>query len=272
MLKALTKTASSLSLGIFLLSLWLSPFLGSYIVRNTGLGLASGSLLAAEKKKLSFASLDGLEITADLYYSKKRKKGLLLLFHQAASSRGEYAELSSLFTKKGYNLMAIDQRSGQAMKGIPNETAARAVRKKLKTDYLSAEQDLMAAIMYARKKLKAKKLILCGSSYSASLVLKIAGEKKYPYHAALSFSPGEYFGSKNFIGKYAKKIKIPVWLTSSKSEGPRTRALFKKIPSKKKVLFIPQKQGRHGARALWQATENHSEYRKSLFAFLRSLP
>ena len=224
------------------------------------------------KKEIRFPSLDSLPITADLYYSKKRKRGLLLLFHQAASSRGEYSEISPLFIQKGYNLLAIDQRSGQAMKGVINETAKRAVQKKLKTDYLSAEQDMLSAIAYARKKLKAKKIILCGSSYSASLVLKLAGEGKYPYHAVLSFSPGEYFGAKNFIGNFAKKIKIPVWMTSSKSEAPRTRALFKKIPAKKKTLFVPKKKGRRGARALWQRTKNHSEYRRSLFAFLKSLP
>ena len=269
--KILTRPTRSLC--IFLFVLWISPGLVPLSIPMQGLRLGSEeAALAAGKKEIVFASLDGLKITADLYHSKKRKRGFILFFHQAASSRGEYTELSPLFTKKGYNLMAIDQRSGQAMKGVTNKTAARAVRKKQKTDYLSAVQDLMAAILYVRKKFKTKKLILCGSSYSAALVLKIAGEKKYPYHAVLSFSPGEYFGSKNFIGKYAKKITVPVWLTSSKSEGARSRALFKKIPSKKKTLFIPQKQGRHGARALWQATENHSEYRKSLFAFLKSLP
>ncbi len=233
--------------------------------------LSENSLLATEKKKISFASLDGLKISADLYYSKKRNKGFILLFHQAASSRGEYIQSAPLFVKRGYNLMAIDQRSGQAMGGVVNETAVRAVRKQKKTNYLSAEQDLIAAIKYVRKTIQPEKLILCGSSYSAALVLKISGQKKYPYHAVLAFSPGEYFASKNFISSYAKKITIPVWVTSSKSEIPRIKRLFQQIPSKKKVFFAPQKVGIHGARALLPQTKGYRDYRQSLFAFLASL-
>ena len=143
--------------------------------------------------------------------------------------------------------------------------------KKKKLDYLSAEQDIIAAIKYVHKKFQPKKLILCGSSYSASLVLKIAGQKKYPYHAVLSFSPGEYFDPKNYISSYAKKITIPVWLTSSKSEKRRAQVLFQKIPSKKKVLFTPIQEGTHGAKALWRQTKGYREYRRSLFDFLESL-
>ena len=97
------------------------------------LSMQSVALLGAPKKKITFPSLDGLQISADLYYSKSSSKGFILLFHQAASSRGEYAEIAPILQKNAYNSMAIDQRSGQAIAGVTNETAARAFHKKKET-------------------------------------------------------------------------------------------------------------------------------------------
>jgi len=98
---------------------------------------------------------------------------LLFALSPGELSRGEYSETGLRLNKFGFKLPGIDQRSGDAMNGVVNETAAEAKRMKKKQGYLDAEQDIIAAIDYLYEKYN-KKVILCGSSYSASLVLKIA--------------------------------------------------------------------------------------------------
>ena len=228
----------------------------------------SVNLHALEKKTIEFPSLDNLKITADLFFDRDVNRPFILMFHQAGYSRGEFRTIAPLFHKMGYNTMAVDLRSGQWSNQIKNQTAERAVKKDLKTHYLAAEKDIEASIQYIKKTLKVKSLLLLGSSYSASLVMKAAGESKYRYSAVISFSPGEYFRKKNFIGSFAKKINIPVWITSSKKEIKKTNILFSKIRSKNKVFFRPAKKGEHGSKALWKGNSGYVNYRKSLFKFL----
>ena len=231
-----------------------------------------GMLQGKSHQNVEFPSMDGLTITAELYFDQKVDKPFLLLFHQAAFSLGEYKPTIPLFLKRGFNIMAIDQRSGQTCNSVMNKTAQRAVKKNLKTHYLAAEQDMKAAVDYVYKKLKVKNVILLGSSYSAALVLKIAGEKKYDYTGVISFSPGEYFGKKKYIARYARKIVAPVWVTSSKQEIPRVDKLFKVLKATlKKTFFKPKVRGEHGSKALWVNHSGYKEYRKSLFHFLRQL-
>lgn len=48
---------------------------------------------------------------------------MILLFHQAGSSKAEYATISPRLVAAGYSALAIDQRSGGELFGS-NETAA----------------------------------------------------------------------------------------------------------------------------------------------------
>ena len=73
--------------------------------------------------------------------------------------------------------MAVDQRSGHRVNGVENETAKQAKAADKQTGYVDALPDIDAAIKYTRQHHAANKIIIWGSSYSASLVLKLAGEK-----------------------------------------------------------------------------------------------
>ena len=73
----------------------------------------------------------------------------------------------------GYNCLAVDLRSGGGVNFVQNETANLAKEKGFATTYLDAEKDMLAAIDYAWGK-SHKPMILFGSSYSASLALRIA--------------------------------------------------------------------------------------------------
>ena len=105
--------------------------------------IMSGTSLGAPEK-VSFTAKDGLEVSGDLYAPHKEKETpFIVLFHQARSSRGEYAEIAPRLNKLGFNCLAVDQRSGgDFAKTFTNETHARAVAKGLPTTYDDAYPDL----------------------------------------------------------------------------------------------------------------------------------
>jgi len=220
---------------------------------------------------ITFKANDGLEITADTYIQNPIENPFIILFHQAGWSRGSYKEIAPKLNKMGFNCIAIDQRSGGEVNKISNETYKRANEKELPTNYIDAKIDMEAAIEYVKKEYpKAKKIIIWGSSYSSSLVLKLAGERD-DIDAALAFSPGEYFKKKDYITEAAKKIQIPVFITSAKSEKKYWWDIYNVIPSKQKQYFLPEKGGQHGSRALWEKFPEHADYMKAVEKFLNPL-
>jgi dienelactone hydrolase len=227
------------------------------------------SIYLSAQSTITFPSGDGLTITADEYITEDTMP-YMILCHQAGYSRGEYSETASRFQKFGYNCLAIDARSGKEANGIKNETAALAQKKKRASGYLDAEQDILAAINYANKK-SGKKVILVGSSYSASLALKIATNND-KVSAVIAFSPGEYFGAALSLKDAIKTLDKPVFATSSKEEAPELSVLMKNIKSGNKTQFIPNSPGDHGSKALWKETNpNYHEYWMALLMFMRGV-
>lgn len=232
-------------------------------------------LQLSAQEKITFKSADGLVITADLYMTNSANSPFIILFHQAGWSRGEYKEIAPKLNKLGYNCLAVDQRSGGEINGVINETHQQAKKQKLGTTYVNAEIDMISAIKYVKKKYTtAKKLIIWGSSYSSALILKISGDRN-DIDAALSFAPGEYFENlgkpANYITQSAKNITIPVFITSAKSEKKNWWSIYEVIPSIGKDYFIPETDGQHGSRALWEKFPEHKNYWKAVTAFLNRL-
>jgi len=227
------------------------------------------------QEKITFNSVDGLEITGDLYFANPDEAPFIILFHQAGWSRGEYKEIAPKLNELGFNCLAIDQRSGGEVNGVVNETHQRAEKQKLGTNYVNAKIDMESAIIYVKKNYKnAKKLVIWGSSYSSALVLKIAGERTM-IDAVLSFAPGEYFEDMgkpaNYIIESAQNITVPVFITSMKSEKPNWWSIYEVIPAIGKDYFIPETDGQHGSRALWEEFPEHKNYWKAVYAFLKRL-
>jgi hypothetical protein len=75
--------------------------------------LITFSVQIKAQEKVSFKSSDGLEITADKYFTDSESAPLILLFHQAGWSRGEYNESAPKLNKLGFNCIAFAQRSGE---------------------------------------------------------------------------------------------------------------------------------------------------------------
>ena len=229
--------------------------------------------LASDASTVSFKSSDGLLITADSYIAhRSNTTPLILLFHQAGSSRGEYNEIAPRLNNLGFNCIAVDLRSGEYSRGKDNETAIRAGKKNLPTSYADALPDMIAALRYARNKYPNSKTIAWGSSYSAALSLKIAGDYSQLVDGIVAFSPGEYFShlgkSKTWIRDSAKFIKVPTFITSSKKEAESWAAIYEMIETRNRQSFIPKTAGKHGSKALWKKYADSEAYWAALTAFL----
>ena len=228
---------------------------------------------AATTETISFKSADALLITADRYTPHdSNTTPLIVLFHQAGSSRGEYNEIAPRLNKLGFNCIAVDLRSGEYSRGKDNETAIRAGKQNLPTSYADALPDIIAALNYARKNYGNSKIIAWGSSYSASLALKVAGDHPELVDGVMAFSPGEYFShvgkSKTWIRDSAKNIKAPTFITSAKSEAADWAPIFDVIETANRQNFIPETAGKHGSKALWKKYDDSAAYWKAVTDFL----
>jgi len=236
--------------------------------------LVTGATLASDSHSINFKSTDGLLITADSYTAHASTAPLILLFHQAGSSRGEYNDIAPRLNKLGFNCIAVDLRSGEYSRGKDNETSIRASNAGLATSYVDALPDIIATLNFVHKQYSNSKIIIWGSSYSASLALKVAGDHSERVDGVIAFSPGEYFAhlgkSKTWIQDAAKNIKAPAFITSSKNEADSWNTIYKAMPSKTKSSFIPSTAGRHGSRALWDKYNDSEDYWRALSLFLNS--
>ena len=220
---------------------------------------------AAAADPLALKASDGVTVRG-LYYKAAKPRALILLFHQAGSSKDEYATIAPQLVKAGFSALAIDQRSGDGMFGT-NETAAALGRK---ADYLEARPDLKAALDWARQ--QKLPIILWGSSYSSSLIFPLAASDPQGVIALLAFSPGEYFADKTMIRAAAAKVKVPVFVASANTKDetgeadPIMAALQK---SDRNVRFVPA-HGVHGSSMLIPA-RNPAGAEENMRAVLRFL-
>ena len=154
----------------------------SFQVKQWVILVAVGSIIniyattCYSQEKLTFESSDGVSVNADLYLMHPDSVTMIILFHQAGWSRGEYLEIAPKLNQRGFNCIAVDQRSGNQVNNISNQTFKNARQAMKPTQYLDALPDMEAAIKFVGEKFAQGKLLIWGSSYSASLVLKITGE------------------------------------------------------------------------------------------------
>ena len=195
---------------------------------------------------VTFKASDGVVIYGR-YYHARSPRALIVLFHQAHSSKDEYKTIAPRLAAAGYSALAIDQRSGGNLYG-PNQTVEALGHS---ADYLDAQRDLEAALSFAEN--QKLPIILWGSSYSASLTVVVAAEHVHDIRALAVFSPGEYFvQSPTMIRAAAAKITVPFFVTSSKDaeEIAAAKAILAASPSTLKVQYVPITGGVHGSSTL----------------------
>lgn len=220
--------------------------------------------------KVEFNAPDGLAINGNLYEVDK-KKPIILLTHQAGYNRMEYADIAPKLNELGYNCLVIDLRSGGPFAGKPNNTNTRATEKGLQPEMVDAQQDIAAAITYLNKKYK-EKVIVWGSSFSSSLAI-LEGLNNNKVKAIIGFSPGDYFGdAAPSLKTVFSKINKPYLVTSSKQEAATLTSLIGNSKLKNnQQQFIPESNGFHGSRAIWEGQEGADEYWNAVTQFLNQI-
>lgn len=222
-----------------------------------GLLLSAASLA---QTAVVLRAADGVQVQAS-HYKANPERALLLLFHQVSGNRGEYSGAIPRFVEEGFSVLAIDQRVGGDSFNQVNQTRVPLNKIYQRIDALA---DLEAALAWAKGPGAAKRIVVVGSSYSASLVFLLAA--KYPSDIAgiMAYSPGaNYIDNSGAVVKAAGALKMPVFVASLRSELSDAQPIYDALPAGNKVLFVPQGLGIHGAAALsnplarnayWEAT------------------
>lgn len=223
-----------------------------------------------EPLKVEFPSLDSLMISA-LIYEISEDGPVILLCHQARFNKFEYEGIAQKLNERGFNCVAIDQRSGGSIVNSVNETTLRALEQGLPIDYLDAEQDIIAAINYVSEKYQ-RPVILWGSSYSSTLAI-YQGVGNNKVKAVVSFSPGNYFAEqKGDLAILLSDFEKPMFITSSKQEIQYVDLLLKDHKlNENQIHFKPSGTGHHGSRALWKKQTGGEEYWDAIDSFLEKI-
>ncbi len=162
-------------------------------------------------REVSFSSSDNVQIVGDLYENSKETP-TILLFHQSGSnSRAEYRTIIPKLIEKGYNILAIDQRQGGQLYGSFNRTIANITTNEF--GYCDAYADIEGALDYLMKSGFSGSKVLWGSSYSASLAIKLANDRPDEVNAVLAFSPASGGPMKECRpDEYFETLQVPLLL------------------------------------------------------------
>ncbi len=222
---------------------------GSVLVLVMVLGVACGRGEAPShtplENEVRFTSEDGKTVYADYYPVKEGAKGFVLLFHQAYSNAGEYEPVVRRLNEMGYSALAVDLRSGGERWGRRNRTADGVGGS---PSYESAYQDMRSALDYARAQ-GAQKVWVWGSSYSASLALRLASERGEEIEGLCLFSPGEYFGGGGVVKGWARGVRVPILGICPEGESATVEEILSACGSPMKVLEVKERAV-HGASML----------------------
>jgi pimeloyl-ACP methyl ester carboxylesterase len=243
----------------------------TFLASGAGAAIAVGAIPAparSPERNVVLTASDGVRVYGIKREPKASAVGIILLFHQASSSAGEYDPIAPRLVDMGFATLAIDQRSGGKLYG-PNRTVAELGRSE---SYLAAERDLDAAAAWAQKTYPRVPVILWGSSYSASLVFVTAANRQGEIAKVLAFSPGEYFEGKLEVAKVAKRVTAPIFVDSAadKEEIDAAKVILAASPSTVKVQYVPA-HGVHGSSTLRKDKDpdGYDENWRAVEAFLR---
>lgn len=189
-------------------------------------------------------------------YSAPKPKAIIILFHQAGSSKDEYNSIAPRLVKLGYTALSIDQRVGGNLFG-DNSTVAIIGGKQV--PFADAQNDMQGAVDWVREQYDPLTLpvILWGSSYSAALVFPVTVDNADVVKGVLAFSPDEYLDDKTLVKMAAAQVMAPVFVTSAKDDGEiaAAKAVLAAVRGTDKRQFVPQVAGVHGSSTLIEARD-----------------
>jgi pimeloyl-ACP methyl ester carboxylesterase len=207
---------------------------------------------APSRETITFASAGDVTVYGDVHRPAGAEAApLIILFHQARSNaRGEYGAVIPRLVAAGYNVLAIDQRSGGSHFGAANRTVAKLAAKDLV--YCDAYPDLVGALRYATAAGFTGKRIVWGSSYSAGLVIRLGVDHPGLVDAVLAFSPASGPPMKDCgPNEHIALLKQPTLALrpGSEMEYDATRAQFAAFAAAGHETFVAE-NGVHGSSML----------------------
>ncbi|MFC0604381.1 alpha/beta hydrolase [Winogradskyella pulchriflava] len=200
---------------IFIISCSLLLLTTSCKENNTTTQLNTETKTANE---IHFYASDSIKVYGDLYV-KDKNAPTLLIFHQGGSNtKAEYKSIIPVLKAEGFNILTIDQRvGGQYYYGGYNRTVAEISKNDY--GYCDAYPDMVAALYYVKNLGYTGKTILWGSSYSATLALKLASNNQNSVDGVLAFSPAS---GQPLEGcqpdEFIESLEIPVLLLKPATE------------------------------------------------------
>jgi len=205
-------------------------------------------------KEISFYTPDSLHIYGDLYDSNK-KAPIILLFHQGGSNaRAEYGSIIPRLLEKGFNVLATDQRMGGQYYGSYNRTLVHISDHLYSNPYgfCDAYNNLESALEYVINKGYTDKIILWGSSYSATLAIQLAHKNQGVVDGVLAFSPAGGTPMKDCPSSpYFEDLEVPLLLLRppSEMESEAVQNQFQLAQEKGHQVYAPR-NGVHGSSML----------------------
>ena len=173
-------------------------------------------------KEINFYTSDSIQIFGDLYeYDKDALT--ILLFHQGGSNgRAEYKTIIPRLIEKNYNVLLIDQRLGGQMFGGYNRTVSNIGYKDFSYNgytYCDAYPDLESALKFIEKLGFKEKKVLWGSSYSATLAIRLASNEQEKISGVLAFSPATGGSVQQCkADQYFPNLKVPLLILRPPNE------------------------------------------------------
>lgn len=222
-------------------------------------------------QEVSLQAEDGVKVHGVRYRPEQKGKVVCLMFHRAGSNAAEYKDIAPKLVAKGIECLAIDQRVGGDLWGRENKTAKESGKTDWK--YEHAYLDMMAAYNWAKNR-QFTKIVIWGSSYSASLALKLASENQVT--AVVAFSPGEYFADKTQVARWNSLVKTACLFAFTKKEamdgGYSLYQAAPKVIERKNDVLIARDEGVHGSETLLQekSPRGFGYYWNALWSFFET--
>ncbi|NNE44853.1 MAG: hypothetical protein HKN12_11655, partial [Gemmatimonadetes bacterium] len=211
------------------------------------------SALPAVADTFTTKAADGITVHGERYFGDLAEDApLVLLFHQAGSNgRGEYGPLAAWLNEQGVRALAFDQRVGGDTYGESNRTVS-GLPEGADPGYCDAYPDLEAGLAFAVSEGLADRAFVWGSSYSASLVFRLAAD--HPEHVAgviacspASGGPMVDCRARNFV----ESVTCPVLVLRPASEMERESSVAQRgILEAAGATFLVADQGVHGSSML----------------------
>jgi len=240
----------------------------------------SASMQSPEKvsealQQVATMTSDGVAMFGTPYFGGLDESApMVLLFHQARSNgRGEYREIAAWLNENGYRAIAWDGRAGGDSFGETNLTVEK-LSDDTPTGFCDASPDLEAALDATTIGGLADKVVVWGSSYSASLVFKLAADNPNKIQGVIAFSPASGGPMENCRARmWVDNVKAPIFALRPASEMERAPSVEQReILTTAGAEFLIVENGVHGSSMLVDERTEHdmSEARAAVLAWLKT--